>query len=225
MRANQLRLYLSAAAYVLVEALRRIGLKGTEMAQAQVNTIRLRLLKIGAQIRFSVRRVMVSMASGYPYQPVFVHAWRSYAAERGQDEIKTFLADAVATSRRVDTYGVKSRNSALRTLMESRAIARTRDRLSKNVPALLRRPRHLCSRPAVRRKLRTCETSGLEDDLFDVAAGSPASDWAGRWKRQPSGARKDTATSRLDNAALPHLPMIPAPRSFGLGTDYPDNRL
>jgi hypothetical protein len=77
MRANQLRLYLSAAAYVLVETLRRIGLKGTEMAQAQVNTIRLRLLKIGAQIRFSVRRVMVSMASAYPYRMVFAHAWRA----------------------------------------------------------------------------------------------------------------------------------------------------
>ncbi len=75
MRANQLRLYLSAAAYVLVEALRRIGLKGTEMAQAQVNTIRLRLLKIGAQIRFTVRRVTVSMASAYPYRAVFAHAW------------------------------------------------------------------------------------------------------------------------------------------------------
>lgn len=75
MRANQLRLYLSAAAYVLVEALRRIGLKGTEMAQAQVNTIRLRLLKIGAQIRFTVRRVTISMASAYPYRAVFAHAW------------------------------------------------------------------------------------------------------------------------------------------------------
>jgi hypothetical protein len=75
MRANQLRLYLSAAAYVLVEALRRLALKGTEMAQAQVNTIRLRLLKIGAQIRFTVRRVSVLMASAYPYRAVFAHAW------------------------------------------------------------------------------------------------------------------------------------------------------
>jgi hypothetical protein len=75
MRANQLRLYLSAAAYVLVEALRRLALKGTEMAEAQVNTIRLRLLKIGAQIRFTVRRVSVSMASAYPYRAVFAHAW------------------------------------------------------------------------------------------------------------------------------------------------------
>ena len=77
MRANQLRLYLSAAAYVLVEALRRVGLKGTEMAQAQVNTIRLRLLKIGAQIRFTVRRVTVSMASAYPYRAVFAQAWEA----------------------------------------------------------------------------------------------------------------------------------------------------
>jgi hypothetical protein len=75
MRANQLRLYLSAAAYVLVEALRRVALKGTEMAEAQVNTIRLRLLKIGAQIRFTVRRVSVSMASAYPYRAVFAQAW------------------------------------------------------------------------------------------------------------------------------------------------------
>jgi len=77
MRANQLRLYLSAAAYVLVEALRRLALKGTEMAEAQVNTIRLRLLKIGAQIRFTARRVVVSMSSGYPWQGLFGHAWQS----------------------------------------------------------------------------------------------------------------------------------------------------
>jgi hypothetical protein len=76
MRANQLRLYLSAAAYVLVEALRRVALKDTEMAQAQVSTIRLRLLKIGAQIRFTARRVVISMASGYAWQGLFGHAWK-----------------------------------------------------------------------------------------------------------------------------------------------------
>ena len=75
MRANQLRLYLSAAAYVLVEALRRLALKGTAMAEAQVETIRLRLLKIGARISFSVRRVVVSMSSGYPWQNLFGQAW------------------------------------------------------------------------------------------------------------------------------------------------------
>jgi hypothetical protein len=77
MRANQLRLYLSAAAYVLIEALRRLALKGTEMAEAQVNTIRLRLLKIGGRIRFTARRVAVSMASGHPWQGLFGSAWNS----------------------------------------------------------------------------------------------------------------------------------------------------
>lgn len=77
MRANQLRLYLSAAAYVLVEALRRLALKGTEMAQAQVNTIRLRLLKIGGRIRFTARRVVVCMSSGYPWQGLFAHACKA----------------------------------------------------------------------------------------------------------------------------------------------------
>src|ERR1700683_1328562 len=57
MRANQLRLYLSTAAYILVSGLRRLGLKGTELAQAQVCTIRTTLLKIGAQIRVTVRQV------------------------------------------------------------------------------------------------------------------------------------------------------------------------
>ena len=60
---NQMRLYLSAMAYILVSALRRLGLKATELAQAQVSTIRTKLLKIGAQIRVTVRKVWVSMAS------------------------------------------------------------------------------------------------------------------------------------------------------------------
>jgi hypothetical protein len=77
MRANQLRLYLSAAAYVLVEALRRLALKGTELAQAQVNTIRLRLLKIGAQVRWTARRVSVSMSSAYPWQSLFARTWKA----------------------------------------------------------------------------------------------------------------------------------------------------
>ena len=74
MRANQLRLYLSAAAYVLLEALRRLALKGTSMAEAQVDTIRLRLLKIGARIRFSARRVVLSMSSGFPWRSLFGQA-------------------------------------------------------------------------------------------------------------------------------------------------------
>jgi Transposase DDE domain group 1 len=71
MRANQLRLYLSAMAYVLVCGLRRLGLKGTQLAQAQVATIRTRLLKIGAQVRVSVRRVCLSMTASYPWASWF----------------------------------------------------------------------------------------------------------------------------------------------------------
>ena len=75
LRANQLRLSFSAMAYVLVHGLRRLALKGTEMARAQVQTIRLRLLKIGARIRITARKVWVSMASSYPRQALFAHAW------------------------------------------------------------------------------------------------------------------------------------------------------
>ena len=75
MRANQLRLYLSAMAYVLVSGLRRLGLKATELAHAQVSTIRTKLLKIGAQVRVTVRKVWVSMASSYPWQELYQQVW------------------------------------------------------------------------------------------------------------------------------------------------------
>jgi hypothetical protein len=75
MRANQMRLYLSVMAYVLVSGLRRLGLKGTELAQAQVSTIRTKLLKIGAQIRVTVRKVWISMASSYPWQDLYGKVW------------------------------------------------------------------------------------------------------------------------------------------------------
>jgi hypothetical protein len=75
MRANQMRLYLSAMAYILVSGLRRLGLKETELAEAQVSTIRTKLLKIGAQIRVTVRKVWVSMASSYPWQALYGQVW------------------------------------------------------------------------------------------------------------------------------------------------------
>lgn len=71
MRANQLRLWLSSAAYVLLQALREHGLKNTPLAQARCDTIRLKLLKIGAVVRISVRRVWFSLAQSYPYQTLF----------------------------------------------------------------------------------------------------------------------------------------------------------
>ena len=75
MRSNQLRLYFSTFAYQLMQGLRRLGLQGTEMAQAQCQTIRLRLLKIGAQIRVTVRRVCLSLAAGYPFRAIFAQVY------------------------------------------------------------------------------------------------------------------------------------------------------
>jgi hypothetical protein len=71
MRANQLRLWFSSVAYTLLNALRRLGLKGTELAKARCDTIRLKLLKIGAQIKVTVRKVWVCLSESYPYRGVF----------------------------------------------------------------------------------------------------------------------------------------------------------
>ena len=73
-QANQLRLWLSAAAYVLMNTLRQVGLSGTELARAQCHTIRLKLLKVGARVRQTARRVVVSIASGYPFRAEFIQA-------------------------------------------------------------------------------------------------------------------------------------------------------
>ncbi len=74
MRANQLRLWFASVAYVLVCALRRIGLAHTQFAEATCGTIRLKLLKIGALVRISVRRVKIAMASAHPSQHEFALA-------------------------------------------------------------------------------------------------------------------------------------------------------
>jgi len=73
-RANQLRLYFSSLAYVLLDALRRLGLTGTEWAEAQVDTIRLKLLKIAAQVRVSAA-YWIRYSSAYPWQNVFAAAY------------------------------------------------------------------------------------------------------------------------------------------------------
>ena len=80
LRANQLRLWFASMAYVLICALRRIGLKGTRFAAATCGTIRLKLLKIGAQVRSSVRRLKVAIASDYPWQPEWALAHARLAA-------------------------------------------------------------------------------------------------------------------------------------------------
>jgi hypothetical protein len=77
MRANQLRLYFSSIAYVLVNELRRVGLKGTELARGQVDTIRNKLMKIGVNVTMSVRRIRFAFSSGYPFQSIFAAAYRN----------------------------------------------------------------------------------------------------------------------------------------------------
>jgi len=76
MRSNQIRLWLSSLGYVLVAGLRRLGLAGTKMARSRCDTIRLKLLKIGASVRVSVRRVWVSLAGGYPLRDLFCRVCR-----------------------------------------------------------------------------------------------------------------------------------------------------
>jgi hypothetical protein len=70
--ANQFRVLLSAAAYILVDTLRREGLAATELANAQVGTIRNKILKIGARVVCSVRRIVLHLAGGYPFKNLFI---------------------------------------------------------------------------------------------------------------------------------------------------------
>ena len=77
--SNQMRLWFSALAYLLLERVRRIGLKGTEWAKASLGTLRLRVLKVAACVRVSVRRLHVALSSAFPLQGVFRQAARRLA--------------------------------------------------------------------------------------------------------------------------------------------------
>jgi len=75
LRSNQIRLDFSSGAYLLMEALRRLGFQATDLAEAQAATLRLKVLKIGALIRITVRKVWVSLAAGSPYAHLWAQAW------------------------------------------------------------------------------------------------------------------------------------------------------
>jgi hypothetical protein len=77
MRANQVRLCLSTVAYLVMRGLRQHGLKDTEMAHAQCDTIRVKLLKLGATIQVSVRRVVLALSEAFPFQAIFARAWEN----------------------------------------------------------------------------------------------------------------------------------------------------
>lgn len=78
--SNQLRLWLATLAYLLLERVRAWGLAGTELARATVGTVRLKLLKVAAQVTVSVRRVYVRLSSAYPWQALFRHCHRRLMA-------------------------------------------------------------------------------------------------------------------------------------------------
>ena len=82
MAVNQLRLWFSSVAYVLMAELRRLGLAGTALARAQCDTIRLKVLKIGARIRVTSRRVWVMLSSAYPHKAVFLQAFQQLQPTR-----------------------------------------------------------------------------------------------------------------------------------------------
>ena len=83
MKSNQLRLWLASLGYLLLNEVRRIGLKGTKLAGAYCGTIREKLLKIGAQIRVTVRKVWVSLSSGYPHAALFASVLAALEPGRG----------------------------------------------------------------------------------------------------------------------------------------------
>jgi len=77
MRSNQLRLWLSSYAYVLMESLRRLALGATDLVRASAGTIRLQLLKIGAVVTVSVRRVKIAISAAHPRRETFIQAWQA----------------------------------------------------------------------------------------------------------------------------------------------------
>ncbi len=79
--ANQFRLLLSSLAYVLMEAMRSVGLSGTQLANARCDTIRLKLLKIGAVMIRNTRQIRFLLSSAYPYQHLFALVSRRLAAQ------------------------------------------------------------------------------------------------------------------------------------------------
>ncbi len=83
MRVNQLRLWFSSVGYTLIAELRRLGLQDTAFARAQCDTIRLKLLKVGARIRVSCRHVWVMLSSSYPRKAVFLQALAHLQPVRG----------------------------------------------------------------------------------------------------------------------------------------------
>ena len=107
MRANQLRLTFAIFAGVLITLLRRVGLQGTTLARAQADTIRTRILKIGARITVSRRRIRIAFASVYPLQQLFAHVLAALRAPpaRASPRLTPPIAGSHALTRSADGDG------------------------------------------------------------------------------------------------------------------------
>ena len=108
MTANQLRMSFSAMAYVLVDTLRRVALCHSQFADASVQTIRLKLLKLGAQVRTSIRRIHFAIASGCPNKAEFALARSQFARSREGGTI------SLKAARRKRSPGDKAWSTAFR---------------------------------------------------------------------------------------------------------------
>ena len=85
MRANQLRLYFASFAYVLMQGIRRLSARSTELARAQCGTLRLKLLKVGARVRITSRRVWVSFSESWPHAETFARVLENLRAQPARD--------------------------------------------------------------------------------------------------------------------------------------------
>lgn len=153
MRANQLRLWFASMAYVLITALRRIGLKH-QFAQATCGTIRLKLLKIGALVTISVRRIKIAMASGCPYATSSGSPMPSWPAP---------CADEPDSAQSTSTRRRPPGRSGDQTRPKS-AGGKT------NGPSAQKYPHH---QPLARIKPRRCERSGLALQVQEALGRDP----------------------------------------------------
>ena len=175
---NQLRLWLSSAAYVLLVALRQYGLKGTSLQQARCDTIRLKLLKIGAVVRVTVRRVWFALAESYPYQSLFAQVfqnlrrWRVLPPQaarldassnaRGESSTESFTLHSqrrLAQSRETDSLGSRPPKFRRRFFHLSDYC-----RTTAAIPSLVN-PRRDQAQPTPTLKLQRCEKSRLVEYL------------------------------------------------------------
>jgi Transposase DDE domain group 1 len=186
MRANQLRLWFASMAYVLLCALRRIGLHDTDFAAATCGTIRLKLLKIGAIVRFSVRRIKIAMASACP---------------AARDWLRAAIRLAIADGPRL--AGVNAPPQRVTAAAPSPRLTEINSSLPPQPANIQSTPRLQTPQTAVETKLQIIPLSNLLDHVAVVVESSRgAVAWAMR-HRPVSPARSSNRTGRFPASGFP----------------------